>query len=137
MVIIQVILPAHEPAAVRLLWIIGIGYFIALLFTFRRRGPAESALTARDSGYAAPIPAGSMGWELIAALRALRLIVLSGLVFIVQYKMGCPWDDGCQTYIWLNVALGMLVVMRMIGWPSYLGLVFLSWYLAAANWPRN
>jgi hypothetical protein len=111
---------------------------IALLLTFGWRGPAKLGPAAPVAGYAAPIPPGSIPGGLVTPLRALRLIMLSGLVFVVWYETNFPWDEGCRTYVWLNVALGALLLTRMVGWPSYLWLAFLAWFLAGGvNQPRS
>jgi hypothetical protein len=76
----------------------------------------------------------SMPPPLLTGFRVLRLALLSILIVIVWYKTDFPWDEGCHTYVWINVGLGALLLVRGIRWPGFLWLIFLTWFLAAANW---
>jgi hypothetical protein len=74
--------------------------------------------------------------HLLTGFRVPRLALLNALIIIVWYKTDFPWDDGCRTYIAINVGSGALLLVRGIRWPGFLGLIFLTWFLSAANWRR-
>jgi hypothetical protein len=85
-----------------------------------------------NSGRRSPSP--RLWKALVVGWRVLRLTLLSVGIVAVWCKTDYPWDEGCRAYVWLNVALGVALLVRLVRWPGFLWLVFLTWFLAAANW---
>jgi len=71
---------------------------------------------------------------ILTGLRVLWVILLTAGIVAVWYKTDYPWDEGCRTYVCLHVILGAFVLLRVIRWPDYLWLAFLTWFLAVFNW---
>lgn len=64
--------------------------------------------------------------------------MLSILIVMMWYETGFPGHEyGRQIYVGITVGLGLLVLVRGIRWPGFLGLIFLTWFLANSWWPRS
>ncbi len=72
--------------------------------------------------------------ENTAWLRIIRGVVLSVTIAVYWLLTDYPWDDSCLAYVWLNLLLGMLVVLRAIRWPEFLWAVGFAALLAFGNW---
>ena len=68
--------------------------------------------------------------------RLFRIALVTVLICCVWLRTDFPWDEPFRAFVWLNAALGIFVLSRVIGWPEYLFSVSLTAILAVANWRR-